>query len=222
MTISLTSTNTGTGTGDLKAQQSTIDCSIDSYIATSTADLKVQRSIISSSIGTSIATDMVDSMAQQNITDYLIGTSTVTDMVALKAPRSTIGSSTDTSIGTNTADLKALQNTIACSIGTRFATGTHESEAAIPDGSNCLAAGPAVDSRQRRFVLVELRDERDPETGERCTFKRYESEKGDSEDGTWRYVSVILKPENGDFDPSEFATDDKERLRVEVELVAVL
>ena len=47
----------------------------------------------------------------------------------------------------------------------------------IPDSSYCLFAAPVTGSRQGKIVLVQLRDDADPETGERYTVKLYESEK---------------------------------------------
>ena len=57
-------------------------------------------------------------------------------------------------------------------------------EPAIPDGSYCLFSAPVTGgTREGRTVLVQLRDSVDPETGERYTVKRYESEKVASDDG---------------------------------------
>ena len=39
----------------------------------------------------------------------------------------------------------------------------------------------------------------DPETGEQYTVKRYESEKVEADDGTWRHVRVTLRPRNPEF-----------------------
>jgi len=48
-------------------------------------------------------------------------------------------------------------------------------EPAIPDGSYCLFTAPIEGTRQGK--TVQLRDAADPETGQRYTIKRYESEK---------------------------------------------
>ncbi len=53
----------------------------------------------------------------------------------------------------------------------------------IPDGSYCLFVAPVSGSRRDRNVLVALRDVLDPETGERYTLKRYQSEKVHAKDG---------------------------------------
>jgi SOS-response transcriptional repressor LexA len=71
-------------------------------------------------------------------------------------------------------------------------------------------------------VLVQLRDSADPETGERYTVKRYESEKATSEDGTWRHVRITLKPENPSFQPIELTADDEASVRVIAEVVEVM
>jgi type III restriction enzyme len=94
-------------------------------------------------------------------------------------------------------------------------------EPAIPDGAYCLFAAPVTGTRQGKTVLVQLRDATDPETGERYTVKRYESET--TEDGeSWRHAKIILKPVNPDF-ASIVLTDAAEgQLQVVAELVEVL
>ncbi|HLA13046.1 MAG TPA: hypothetical protein VJ023_20860 [Pyrinomonadaceae bacterium] len=61
----------------------------------------------------------------------------------------------------------------------------------------------------------------DPETGERFTVKRYESEKvqiGDS----WRHTKITLKPFNPEFEAIELADVQEEELQVIAECVEVL
>jgi hypothetical protein len=70
-------------------------------------------------------------------------------------------------------------------------------------------------------VLVELRDQVDPETGERYTVKRYESTKSQSGE-SWQHERITLKPLNPDFAPIELDPSDAEQLRVIAELVEVL
>jgi len=94
-------------------------------------------------------------------------------------------------------------------------------EPMIPDGSYCLFASPVEGSRQGKTVLVQLRDSVDPETGERFTVKRYESEKvqiGDS----WRHTKITLKPLNPEFEAIELADVQEEELKVIAECVEVL
>jgi len=94
-------------------------------------------------------------------------------------------------------------------------------EPAIIDGSYCLFAAPVAGTRQGKTVLVQLRDAADPETGERYTVKRYESEKtkvGDS----WRHARITLKPVNPDFQPIVLTGAEEGALQVIAELVEVL
>jgi ATP-dependent helicase YprA (DUF1998 family) len=92
----------------------------------------------------------------------------------------------------------------------------------VPDGAYCLFSAPVAGSRQGRTVLVQLREQVDPESGERYTVKKYSSEKSASSDGTWRHVKVTLKPVNPAFRPIELTTDDEGTVQVVAELVAVL
>src|SRR5690606_24952955 len=92
-------------------------------------------------------------------------------------------------------------------------------EPAIPDGALCLFSAPVTGTRQGKTVLVELRDEVDPETGERYTVKRYESEKVPAGAGSWRHGSVTLKPVNPQFPPIRVEPEQADRLRVVAELV---
>lgn len=94
-------------------------------------------------------------------------------------------------------------------------------EPEIPDGAYCLFRAPVEGSRQGKTVLVELRDAADPETGERYTVKRYESEKVEA-DGAWRHARITLRPANPEFQPIALEVEDEERLRVVAELVEVL
>ena len=95
-------------------------------------------------------------------------------------------------------------------------------EPAIPDGSYCIFRAPVEGTRQGKIVLVQFRDETDPETGGRYTVKRYRSEKAASEDGTWRHIRITLKPNNPAFKPIEFTADDENDIRVIAELIEVL
>jgi type I restriction enzyme R subunit len=94
-------------------------------------------------------------------------------------------------------------------------------EPAIPDGSYCLFAAPVTGTRQGKTVLVQLRDGADPETGERYTVKRYESEKATGED-SWRHTKIILKPFNPRFAPIILDGIDEAQVRVIAEVVDVL
>ncbi len=95
-------------------------------------------------------------------------------------------------------------------------------EPTVPDGSYCLFASPVTGTRQGRTVLVQLRDSADPETGERYTVKRYESEKVASDDGTWRHVKITLRPNNPDYQPIELTCEDEGTVQVIAEMLEVL
>ena len=91
----------------------------------------------------------------------------------------------------------------------------------IPDSSYCLFASPVSGTRQGKTVLVQLRDATDPETGQRYTVKRYESEKVKAGD-SWRHSKITLKPINPDFQPIVLTGADEGQLQVIAELVEVL
>ena len=94
-------------------------------------------------------------------------------------------------------------------------------EPAIPDGAYCLFGSPVLGTRQGKTVLVQLRDEIDPENGHRFTVKRYESVKGQSGD-SWRHEVIQLKPANPAFQPIVFTSADEGQLTVVGELLEVL
>ena len=94
-------------------------------------------------------------------------------------------------------------------------------EPAIPDGSYCLFAAPVGGSRHGTY-LVQLRDSTDPETGERYTVKRYESEKVTAEDGTWRHFKITLKPSNPDFKAIVLTCEDEGDVQVIAEMLEVV
>jgi type I restriction enzyme R subunit len=94
-------------------------------------------------------------------------------------------------------------------------------EPTVPDGAYCLFAAPVAGTRQGKIVLVQLRDATDPESGERYTVKRYESEKekhGDS----WRHTRITLKPVNPAFELIVLTGADEQQLQVVAEMVEVL
>jgi SOS-response transcriptional repressor LexA len=92
-------------------------------------------------------------------------------------------------------------------------------EPRIPDGSYCVFASPVEGTRQGKIVLVQLRDQADPESGERYTVKRYESKKADDADGSWRHVVITLHPLNREFEPIELAADDEGAVAVIAEFI---
>ena len=98
----------------------------------------------------------------------------------------------------------------------------HSMEPAIPDGSYCLFRSPVEGSRNGRTVLVQLRDSRDPESGEAYTVKRYSSEKTAGNDGTFRHLRIKLSPINPEFEPIELTADSEGEVMVVAELLEVL
>ena len=94
-------------------------------------------------------------------------------------------------------------------------------EPAIRDGAWCLFRVPVEGTRQGKIVLVQLRDVADPETGQRCTVKRYKSEKAKETD-SWRHENITLKPVNPDFEPIMLTCGDKGEFQVIAEMVEVL
>jgi len=93
-------------------------------------------------------------------------------------------------------------------------------EPLIPSGSYCLFASPVHGTRQGKIVLVELRDAVDPETGERYTVKRYESEK-EAAESSWRQSRILLRPINPAFGPIELTDRSGEGLQVIAEFIEV-
>ena len=75
--------------------------------------------------------------------------------------------------------------------------------------------------RQGKTVLVRMRDDTDPESGQRYTVKRYRSEKvadGDS----WRHTRISLNPINTDFQPIVLTNAEEGQFQVIAEVVEVL
>ncbi len=94
-------------------------------------------------------------------------------------------------------------------------------EPTIPDGAYCLFAAPVEGTRQGKTVLVQLRDATDPDSGERYTVKRYESEKTAQGD-LWQHATITLKPINPDFKPILLTGAEEGQLQVVAEFVEVL
>jgi len=94
-------------------------------------------------------------------------------------------------------------------------------EPTIPDGAYCLFRAPVEGTRQGKTVLVQLQNASDPETGQRYTVKRYESEKATDQD-SWRHTKITLKSLNPAFEAMIFTDADEQQLQVVAELVEVL
>ena len=94
-------------------------------------------------------------------------------------------------------------------------------EPRIPDGAHCLFAAPVEGTRQGKTVLVQLLDATDPESGQRYTVKRYQSDKA-SDGDAWRHTTITLKPLNRDFAPIVLTGAEEGQLQVVAEVVDVL
>jgi len=94
-------------------------------------------------------------------------------------------------------------------------------EPMIPDGAWCLFRAPVEGTRLGKTVLIQLRDAKDPETGERYTVKRYESVKPQEGD-SWRHERITLKPVNPEFEAIVLENADEGGLQVIAEMVEVL
>ncbi|MDE0459277.1 MAG: S24 family peptidase [Chromatiales bacterium] len=96
-------------------------------------------------------------------------------------------------------------------------------EPAIPDGAYCLFRAPVEGTRQGKIVLVQMRDDIDPESGQRYTVKRYGSEKAADGDA-WRHTRISLSPVNPDFQPIVLTGTDTDdgQFQVVAEVVEVL
>jgi type I restriction enzyme R subunit len=94
-------------------------------------------------------------------------------------------------------------------------------EPAIPDGAYCLFRAPVEGTRQGKTVIVQLRDATDPETGQRYTVKRYESEKATKGD-SWRHERITLKPVNPEFEPILLTDANAGDVQVIADVVEVL
>lgn len=96
-------------------------------------------------------------------------------------------------------------------------------EPAIPDNSWCLFRSPVEGTRQGKTVLVELRGDPDPDTGERYTVKRYTSEKAErDDDGDWRHTRITLNPINPDYSSIVLSAEQDDAFRVVAEFLEVV
>ena len=67
----------------------------------------------------------------------------------------------------------------------------------IPNGSICLFKSYTGGSRNGKIVLVENRDQQDPDFNSAFSIKTYSSEKSVSEE-TWGHESIVLRPNSYD------------------------
>lgn len=94
-------------------------------------------------------------------------------------------------------------------------------EPTIQDGTYCLFGAPVEGTRQGKTVLVQLRDTTDPETSQRYTLKRYESEKANDGD-SWHHTKIRPKSLNPAFEAIVLTGADEQQLQVVAELVEVM
>jgi DUF2075 family protein len=94
----------------------------------------------------------------------------------------------------------------------------------IPNGAWCLFRFKPKGTRQGRVVLVQHREIADAETGGHYTVKVYESKKEIAPDGSWRHISIVLRPDSTLTGHEEIVLKEKQAddLRVVAELIAVL
>jgi len=94
-------------------------------------------------------------------------------------------------------------------------------EPTIPDGAHCLFRAPVEGTRHGRIVLVQMLDSTDPESGQRYTVKRYESEKA-GDRTSWRHREIRLEPVNPDHEPIILGNADEGALDVVAEFLEVI
>jgi hypothetical protein len=94
----------------------------------------------------------------------------------------------------------------------------------IPSGSWCLFRTDPGGSRNGKIVLVQHRKIEDPDLVGGLTIKRYESEREEHDDGTWRHRRIVLKPDSTleGFRDIVLDPEEAEELVVVGELVAVI
>ncbi|MCK4548158.1 MAG: HsdR family type I site-specific deoxyribonuclease [Candidatus Eisenbacteria sp.] len=94
----------------------------------------------------------------------------------------------------------------------------------IPNGSWCLFRLNPAGTRQGKIVLVQHRDIHDADLGGQFTIKRYESEKEQLPDGSWRHTKIVLKPDTDAYGYEDIvlAADQEGGVLVVAELVAPL
>jgi len=94
----------------------------------------------------------------------------------------------------------------------------------IPNGSWCLFKANPTGTRQGKVVLAQHREISDNDFGGHYTIKVYESIKQQFEDGTWKHISVVLRPDTNSpgYQEIVFKEDQAEELRVIAEFIAVL
>ena len=95
----------------------------------------------------------------------------------------------------------------------------------IPNGAWCLFRAAPEGTREGKVVVAQHRDIADPETGGRFTVKIYSSEKVAMDDGSWRHLRIILRPDSDrpGYHPIVLELEDgQEDMQVIAELITVM
>jgi type I restriction enzyme, R subunit len=95
-------------------------------------------------------------------------------------------------------------------------------EPTIADGSYCIFRFEKGGSRNGLVVLVASSLVSDPETQQRFTIKRYQSEKEYFDDGTWKHKKIVLSPDNKEFDDIVLEGVTSEDFKVIAEFIEVV
>ncbi len=93
-------------------------------------------------------------------------------------------------------------------------------EPIIPAGSYCLFTRNVAGTRQGRVVLARHGGRIDEESGASFTVKRYHSKKRIDPDSEWVHESIVLRPENPDYD--EIVIPEEEAAAGDFAIVAFL
>jgi ATP-dependent helicase YprA (DUF1998 family) len=95
-------------------------------------------------------------------------------------------------------------------------------EPVIADGAYCLFASPVNGPREGKVVVVHLRGQYSPGSGERHVIRRYESEQAQGGDSPWRRFKVTLHSANHEFNPIVIDIDDEAAVVVKAEFLETL
>jgi len=97
-----------------------------------------------------------------------------------------------------------------------------DGELGLPEMQRSYVWPAPQGSRDVRSLLVASHAVHDPEHTDRCTLKRYESEKVAGEGGTWRHTRITLKLVSPDFEPIVLTPEDEGTVHVVAGFVEVI
>lgn len=94
----------------------------------------------------------------------------------------------------------------------------------VPNGAWALFRSNPQGSREGKVVLVQHREIQDAETGGHFTLKRYQSEKEQAPDGTWRHTRIVLCPDSDreGYEPIVIEEAEEAELQMIAELIGVI